>query len=263
MSNNNFIGFFDSGVGGLTIWNDIIKRLPNESTIYLADSKHAPYGSKGKKKILELCVKNVEFLLKKKAKMIVVACNTATTNAISELRGQYSVPFIGIEPAVKPASLQTKTKQIGVIATKGTLVSTLFEKTSSHLYDDIEVIVEEGEGLVECIEQGKCNSKECLQLLKKCILPMLEKQVDAIVLGCSHYPLLIPAIRTFVPSSVQILDSGIPVARQVERKLNELNLHCDRSLPTHTVYNNLDQIVSKTIVGSLTPVKTSIKKIDF
>ena len=262
MANNNPIGFFDSGVGGLTIWNEVVRRLPNESTVYLADSKHAPYGPKGKEKILDLCVKNVEFLIKERAKIVVVACNTATTNAISELRNRYSVPFVGIEPAVKPASLQTRTKRIGVLATKGTLTSALFEKTSSDLYDDIEVIVQQGKGLVECIEKGKQNSKECLQLLKKCILPMLDKQVDVIVLGCSHYPLLIPAIRRIIPCHVQILDSGIPVARQVQRRLNESMLNSNYSLPTHKVYSNLNQSVCKAILSSLSSVKTSIKKME-
>ncbi len=124
------IGVFDSGVGGITIWKEITQLLPNEHTIYLADSKHAPYGQKPKKEIIELSVKNTELLLKKGCKIIVVACNTATTNAISYLRETYDIPFIGIEPAIKPAALHTKTNAVGILATKGTLSSELFYQTS-------------------------------------------------------------------------------------------------------------------------------------
>jgi glutamate racemase len=121
MTNNNPIGLFDSGVGGTSIWKAINQLLPNESTIYLADSKNAPYGVKTKEEIIELSSKNTEYLLNRNAKLIVVACNTATTNAIKELRIKYDVPFIGIEPAIKPAALQSKTNVIGVLATQGTI----------------------------------------------------------------------------------------------------------------------------------------------
>jgi len=126
----NPIGFFDSGVGGTSIWKEVVQLLPYENTIYLADSKNGPYGEKSPEKILEFSIKNTEFLLNKNTKIIIVACNTATTNAISILRERYDIPFIGIEPAIKPAELVTKTKKIGLLATKGTLDSELFEKTS-------------------------------------------------------------------------------------------------------------------------------------
>ena len=129
MTNNNPIGLFDSGIGGISIWSAIHNLMPNEDTIYLADSKNAPYGVKSKEEILALCVKNTEFLLSKKAKIIVVACNTATTNAIKELRSRYQVPFIGIEPAIKPAAINSNTQIIGILATKGTLSSELFNKS--------------------------------------------------------------------------------------------------------------------------------------
>src|SRR5690606_16205238 len=124
----NPIGLFDSGVGGTSIWKEIHNLLPNENTIYLADSKNAPYGMRPKEEIVELSCKNTEFLLEQNCKMIVVACNTATTNAIKELRTKYDVPFIGIEPAIKPAASFTKTQTIGILATKGTLNSELFHK---------------------------------------------------------------------------------------------------------------------------------------
>ena len=129
--NKQPIGIFDSGVGGTSIWKEIHALLPYENTIYLADSANAPYGPKGKDAIIALSEKNTEYLLNQNSKIIVVACNTATTNAIKHLRKKYDVPFIGIEPAIKPAALQTQTKAIGILATKGTLSSELFSKTST------------------------------------------------------------------------------------------------------------------------------------
>ena len=128
--NHHPIGFFDSGVGGTTVWREAIKLLPNENTLYLADSKNAPYGNKTKDEIIAYSEKNTEFLLEHNAKLIVVACNTATTNAISHLRDKYRIPFVGIEPAIKPAAMKTRTKSLGILATKGTLSSELFNKTS-------------------------------------------------------------------------------------------------------------------------------------
>ena len=138
MSATNFpIGVFDSGIGGTSIWKEITSILPFENTLYLSDSKNAPYGDKPADEIRALAVKNTEFLLKQNCKLIVVACNTATTNAIDYLRANYSVPFIGIEPAIKPAALKTKTNKIGILATKGTLNSSLFEKTSRKIDQNI------------------------------------------------------------------------------------------------------------------------------
>ena len=152
--NNKSIGFFDSGIGGITILNSIIKLLPNENTIYLADSINSPYGRKSNEELIKICKKNVEFLINSGCKLIVIACNTATTNSISYLRQNYKIPFIGIEPAIKPAALNTKTGKIGVLATKGTLGSNLFEKTSTIHGQNIEIIEKQVNGLVELIEKG-------------------------------------------------------------------------------------------------------------
>ena len=152
MTNNNPIGLFDSGIGGTSIWSAIHLLMPFEDTIYLADSKNAPYGLKNKDEILALCIKNTEFLLERNAKIIVVACNTATTNAIKELRSIYNIPFIGIEPAIKPAALHSKTHTIGILATKGTLSSELFNKTVE-IYHDTNIIEQVGHGIVELNEE--------------------------------------------------------------------------------------------------------------
>ncbi len=149
------IGIFDSGVGGTSIWKEIHHLLPYEDTIYLADSINAPYGPKGKRAIINLSLKNTELLLEKNCKLIVVACNTATTNAISLLRERYNCPFIGIEPTIKPAALNFKTKAIGILATKGTLSSKLFHTATSLYSTVLRIIEQEGEGIVELIESGK------------------------------------------------------------------------------------------------------------
>jgi glutamate racemase len=148
MNNNQPIGIFDSGVGGTSIWREIHQLLPNEQTIYLADSKNAPYGLKSKAEIVNLSIKNVDFLLAMDCKLIVVACNTATTNAIRELRAKYDVPIIGIEPAIKPAATHSKTQTIGILATKGTLNSELFNKTVE-FFHHTKIIEQIGHGLVQ------------------------------------------------------------------------------------------------------------------
>jgi glutamate racemase len=218
------IGIFDSGVGGTSIWKEIHALLPYENTIYLADSANAPYGPKGKDAIIALSEKNTEYLLNQNSKIIVVACNTATTNAIKHLRKKYNVPFIGIEPAIKPAALQTQTKAIGILATKGTLTSELFVNTSQLYSNGIEVIEQEGEGIVQLIESGNINSEEMKALLKIYLKPMLNANIDYLVLGCTHYPYLIPHLLKMLPKHIKIIDSGEAVARQTKAILKQLNL---------------------------------------
>ena len=181
MNKNQPIGIFDSGVGGTSIWKEIHKLLPNESTIYLADSKNAPYGQKTTEEIVALSIKNTEKLIEYGAKIIVVACNTATTNAIAVLRKKYDIPIIGIEPAIKPAALQTKNKSIGILATKGTLSSALFHKTSELYAQNIQIIEVIGEGLVPLIENNQIESDEMEHLLKKYLEPMTTANIDYLV----------------------------------------------------------------------------------
>ena len=220
MTNNNPIGLFDSGIGGTSIWKEIHELLPNENTIYLADSKNAPYGQKSKQEIIELSIKNTEFLLKQNCKIIVVACNTATTNAIKELRAKYKIPFIGIEPAIKPAALHSKTHKIGILATQGTLNSELFHQTVEQ-YQNTKIIEQIGHGLVQLIENGELNSSEMNKLLHDYLQPMIDANIDYLVLGCSHYPYLIPQIEKILPKEIRIIDSGEAVARQTKKVLME------------------------------------------
>ncbi|QBN18835.1 glutamate racemase [Flavobacterium nackdongense] len=220
MDNNRPIGIFDSGIGGTSIWAEIHQLLPHEQTIYLADSKNAPYGQKSKAEIIALSIKNTEFLLGLDCKLIVVACNTATTNAIQELRAKYNLPFIGIEPAIKPAATHSKTQTIGILATQGTLNSELFNKNVEK-FQDTKIIEQVGHGLVQLIENGKINSLEMIQLLESYLAPMIEANIDYLVLGCSHYPYLIPQIKKILPPHIQIIDSGEAVARQTQNVLKE------------------------------------------
>ena len=237
------IGLFDSGVGGTSIWKAINTLLPNENTIYLADSKHAPYGPKGEAKIIELSIKNTEFLLGKGCKLIVVACNTATTNAIKVLRERYNVPFIGIEPAIKPAALQTKTKAIGVLATKGTLSSHLFHKTTDLYANGITIIERVGEGIVPLVESGNIDSETMQELLKHYMQPMLEANIDYLVLGCTHYPYLIPQLLKILPQHIKIIDSGEAVAKHTKATLeaNQL-LNTFKTKAKHLFYTNANNI---------------------
>lgn len=224
MTQDSPIGIFDSGVGGTSIWKEIHDLLPFEHTIYLADSLHAPYGDKPSAEIVRLSMKNSQKLIDMGCKIIVVACNTATTNTINVLRATYSLPFIGIEPAIKPAAINTRTKAIGILATRGTFSSELFNRTSDNFASDVEVIEIVGSGLVPLIEKGAMDSPEMQLLLEKYMAPMIRANIDYLVLGCSHYPYLIPYLRKLLPDTVTIIDSGAAVARQTAEVLRKYNL---------------------------------------
>lgn len=253
---NQSIGIFDSGVGGTSIFKEIHQLLPNESFIYLADSKNAPYGTKSKDEIISLSIKNTELLIDMKCKLIVVACNTATTNAISYLRANYPIPFIGIEPAIKPAALQSKSKSVGILATKGTLSSELFHKTTNLYSQDITVVEQTGTGIVELIENGALHSPELKSLLTTYMQPMIDAQIDYLVLGCTHYPYLIPILKTILPENVTIIDSGRAVAKQTKAVLNMRQLESNTSnSPKIIFYTNGKTDVLTTLTEATYPVK--------
>ncbi len=257
------IGVFDSGVGGVSIWKEITALLPFEDTVYLADSKNAPYGQKSKEKILEYCIKNTELLIEKGCKIVVVACNTATTNAIAFLRENYNIPFIGIEPAIKPAALQTRTNAIGILATRGTLSSELFHTTSQKFTAGIEVIEQIGEGIVPLIEAGQIDSPEMIALLKQYLNPMLDANIDHLVLGCSHYPFLIPTIKKIIGDTITIIDSGEAVAKQTDAILKERNLlNNSTSISHHKLYSN-SQIETLSLMLQEWNHQYTIKKLNF
>lgn len=233
------IGIFDSGAGGLSVLKELVKILPHESFIYFADSANCPYGSKPHDKIIELSDCITRFLIEQHCKTIVVACNTATAAAIDHLRETFDLPFIGMEPAIKPASLNTKTKSIGVLATAGTFKGRLYIETSQKYASDVNVCYQIGEGLVELVETGRANSKEAEVLLKKYIEPMVECNIDHLVLGCTHYPFLKPVLRKILPKGIVIIDPAPAVAKQTSKILQEFNLNnCDASNPSITFFSS-------------------------
>jgi glutamate racemase len=253
MYDNRPIGLFDSGIGGTSIWREIHQLMPGEDTIYLADSRNAPYGKKSKAEIIALSEKNTEHLLSLGCKIIVVACNTATTNAIKELRAKYDVPFIGIEPAIKPAAKYSETQTIGILATKGTLSSELFNK-AVEIYQDTKIIEQVGHGLVELIEAGQIDSPEMDTLLKCYLEPMIAANIDYLVLGCSHYPYLVPQLEKLLPEGIAIIDSGEAVARQTYNVLSEKSALAEPKTGKAVFYTNSDPKVLAQIVGPDHPV---------
>ena len=238
---NNSIGIFDSGVGGISIWLEINKVLPNQNTIYLADNAHAPYGTKTIEEIIQLSIEKTEFLIQNGATIIVVACNTATTAAIDTLRQKFNIPFIGIEPAFKPAALNSKTKSVGVLATQSTTKSSLFNSTLNKYNNGISTIIQEGNGLVRLIETGQMHSPEMINLLRGYLTPMVESNIDTLVLGCSHYPFLKDQIQSIIGDKIEIVDSGKAVAKQTKRIMIVHNLIQKNEKATHIFYANGDK----------------------
>jgi len=263
MQQNSPIGIFDSGVGGTSIWKEIHALLPYENTVFLADSANAPYGNKSAQDITALSIKNTQYLIDIGCKIIVVACNTATTNAIDMLRSKFNIPIIGIEPAIKPAALQTQSKSIGILATKGTLSSALFHATAKEFTKDISVIEIVGEGLVPLIEEGKLTTPQTIRLLKKYTAPMLAAKIDHLVLGCSHYPYLIPTLKEILPNTIKIIDSGSAVAKQTQTvlKQHELLLMSEQQ-PSLRFYTNAQTATLQSLLIDYSD-KISIEKKDF
>lgn len=254
------IGIFDSGIGGTSIFNEIHNLLPSENYIYFADSINAPYGDKSKDDIIALSIKNTELLLEKNCKLIVVACNTATTNAITILRENYDVPFIGIEPALKPAALNTKSKAIGILATKGTLSSALFHEATDLYSQNIRVIEQVGTGIVPLVENGKINTPEMKILLKNYLKPMLEANIDYLVLGCTHYPYLIPLLLEILPKQVKIIDSALAVAKQTQTILEQHKLSNLSNRKGHSIFYSNGNI---RVLNSILQNRFTVQTLDF
>ena len=208
------IGVFDSGVGGLSVWRELYKEFPGETYLYVSDSGYCPYGPKSKEEVIERAVAITEYLISNGAEIIVVACNTATAAAINHLRSHYTIPFVGMEPAVKPAALNTRTGAIGVLATKGTFKGELYLRTLHKFASNATVLEQVGEGLVELVENGETDTPQARKLIGKYIRPMLEQNADHIVLGCTHYPFLENVIREFAGEGVEIVNPAPAIARR-------------------------------------------------
>jgi len=222
--NSSPIGIFDSGVGGLSVLQEIRKLLPNEDVLYIADSAYAPYGNKPVELVLERCHNLTEYLISSGAKAVVVACNTATAAAIQSLRENFSVPVVAMEPGVKPAIAATNTKTVGVLATENTLLSQQFANLVHRYANDVKVLSQPCPGLVEQIEAGLFADTKTADLIRQYTQPLLEGGADTIVLGCTHYPLIKPQIAQLAGPTVTLIDTGKAVAQQLQRQLDELQL---------------------------------------
>lgn len=216
------IGIFDSGSGGLSVYREIVKILPQERYVYFADNAHCPYGEKTAAYIQDRARTITRTLLSKGADIIVVACNTATGAAIATLRAEFpETPFIGMEPAVKPAALGTRSGVVGVLATAGTLKASKYLMTKGKYEGDVTIVENVGQGFVELVENGILDGPEAEKTVSAALQPLLDRGADTIVLGCTHYPFLSPVIERLAGPGVQVIDPAPAVARQTLRILHE------------------------------------------
>ena len=218
------IGIFDSGAGGLSVFREISKLLPEERFIYYSDNANCPYGEKSRKYIIERARAITSFLLEKGADIIVVACNTATAAAISTLRDEFPVSFIGMEPAIKPAAQMTRTGVVGVLATAGTLKATKYIDTKEKWSHDIKVVEHIGQGFVELVESGTMTGPEAEEVVRKSLQPLTDAGADTIVLGCTHYPFLADTITKVADRPVTLIDPAPAVARHLLEVMQEQEL---------------------------------------
>jgi glutamate racemase len=231
------IGVFDSGVGGLSVLREIRRQLPWENLIYVADSRHVPYGSKSPEFIVARGRVLAKFLLEHECKAIVIACNTATVRAAQCLRQDYpAVPIVGMEPAVKPAVAATKCGIVGVLATVGTLQSAKFAGLLDKFATGVRVVTQPAPGLVERVEAGDLSSPATRALVASFVNPLLAAGADTIVLGCTHYPFLRPLIQELVGPSVTLIDTGAAVARQLTNRLHAAKLLQTQPQPAEEMF---------------------------
>lgn len=226
------IGLFDSGVGGLSVLKEIRKALPREHYIYYADNANCPYGEKSPEFILDRARTITRLLQEKGSDAVVVACNTATAVAISTLREEFDLPFIGMEPAVKPAALGTRSGVIGVLATAGTLSASKYLNTKGRFEDDVKIEEHVGRGFVELVESMNLEGPEAERVVRASLVPLLEAKADIIVLGCTHYPFLLPTLekvaamtpRLQANQQVRFIDPAPAVAKQLCNVLQQKNI---------------------------------------
>ena len=243
---NKPIGIFDSGIGGLSILNSLSQTFTKENFIYLADNKNCPYGKKSSQEISALSTKNCNILIELDCKMIIIACNTATTNSVEHLRKLISIPIIGIEPGIKPAINYTKTNNIGILATEKTLDSKLFLKTFlSNKTDKVKIHEQIGHDLVNKIENGADMSLIKKDLIKY-LNPMLDKNIDCLVLGCTHYHFIRSIIKKIISENIKLIDTISPITKHIKNTLlkNKM-LNTQQNLGTRKVFYNGDKIIEK------------------
>jgi glutamate racemase len=219
VANQNAIGVFDSGVGGLSVLHAIREELPHEHFLYVGDSGCAPYGDRSPAFVIQRATTITDFLVTSGVKAVVVACNTATAVAAESLRARFTIPIVAIEPAVKPAASRTRSRVVGVLATTGTLSSPNMGKLLASYGSDVEFIIQPCPGLADQVEQGELESDDTRALVKRYVRPIVDKGGDIIVLGCTHYPFLRRVIEEVAGPAVDVIDPAMPVARELRRRL--------------------------------------------
>jgi len=253
-SSSQAIGIFDSGIGGLSIARCISESLPNETFIYVADSLFAPYGDKSSDTIIDRVNKLADWLIEQNVKAIVVACNTATVIAIEQLRSRVSIPIIGVEPAIKPAAQKSITQKIALLVTEATAVNHRFLALVNKHKNNTEVFIQPCPGLVELIEQGLHESEQCRKILNDFLSPLIQKNIDTLVLGCTHYPFVSSLIQEIVGDEITIVETSKPVTDQLARQLENQGLLTSHSKTPQQIFfsstiSQEQQILMSTFFG--------------
>lgn len=227
------IGMFDSGLGGLSVWRELVRQLPHEPVLYLADRAFCPYGERSHAEIQDRCERIAHYLENQGVKLMLIACNTATSAAARYLRERLSMPVVGIEPALKPAARLSRSRRVGVLATRATLSGEKFGDLVDRFGEDVIIYPRCGEGWVELVEDGELSGPKAEAIVRAVLEPLLEKEVDQIVLGCTHYPFLLELIQQVVAGRAQIIDPAEAVCRQVVRKMEEHQLYSTSANGAH------------------------------
>jgi len=249
VSPNNPIGIFDSGLGGLTVVKEIIKKLPSENIVYFGDTARVPYGSKSKETVTRFSIENTEFLLRLKAKLIVVACNTSSSLSLNSLRARFNVPVIGvISPGVKKAIGVTKNNRIGVIGTRATVASNAYAKELNRQGGANRCLAQSCPLFVPLVEERWINDKVTYMVARKYLNPLLKKRIDTLILGCTHYPLLKSVIKKVVGRSVRLIDSAEEVAKEAKALLEKKGLLRERKGARHSFFVS-DEPMNFKIIG--------------
>lgn len=225
------IGIMDSGVGGLSVLREMLRRLPGEDYIYYADNAWCPYGDKSPEFIIERCRSITELMLSRGADAMVLACNTATAAAIASLRAEYDIPFVGMEPAIKPAVQSTGSGVVGVLATAGTLKGSKYLGTRDRYSGNVKVVEHVGRGFVELVESGTLSGERAEEVVRASLQPLLDQGADIIVLGCTHYPFLLDTLRSIAGPGVEFIDPAPAVARHLEEVLDKNGKRSDGTVP--------------------------------
>ena len=261
--NSGPLGVFDSGIGGLSVLREILRQHPREDVIYIADQDHVPYGPRPITEVRGFSTQITRFLLANGAKLIVVACNTASAAALYHLRELFpDTPFVGMEPAIKPAAEKTQSGVVGVLATPATFQGALYASVIERFAHDVVVLQDTCPGLITQIENGELQAMATKRTLEKALRPMIARGVDRIVMGCTHYPFVIPLIREIVGPGVEVIDPAPAVARQVGRLLTAHGIQSQNPKPGRIhFYSTGDPVRLESLLPTLIGVQARVKRL--